>query len=587
MGARRTNSRGLRWRVGDERDQVCSANADVMLSAGQVLSVDIASGGCWYGHGFSHRQPYPLNREPVVNDAFAVNNIQAPVWMCSVGVVILADTTAALAVRFNAGGSGRLEIVCRERSVPVHFFSGDDLPDAHRQLLRHLGWPNPAPEPALLGDSIFCTWTQYPRTISQTRVLSMARAIREREYPCSLLTIDDRWESQFGDLRFSAAFPQPAEMVSELHRLGFRVLLWVTPFINQEAANFPLLADQGFLVRRKDGTGPALLRWWGGTAGLVDLTHPPARAWFREQLLRLQQEFGVDGFKIDGGDAKYQPPIADSAWADYRGASGYADELLALFAEVAPGLCETRTAWRSQTRNILWRQGGKDSHWGIDNGLKALVNLGLHSALLGYDVLMPDMVPGRVQTMVSALPLPSDELLIRWTEVSAFFPLLQFSYFPWNYHSATAAVVLAYARVHKALEPYLVAQAASRQAPLLRPLWYDAPRQASLYSVEDEFQLGADLVVAPVTDENRIARDILLPPGHWVDAWTGKAVRGPLLRQYPAPCPGIPLFVRRENQALFAALHAALGAVPREGIPSGVTTATYSAPLDRDLSVTG
>jgi alpha-glucosidase (family GH31 glycosyl hydrolase) len=417
--------------------------------------------------------------------------------------------------------------------------------------------------------------------------MSMARAIREQGYPCSVLTIDDRWESQFGDLRFSAAFPQPAEMVRELHDLGFKVLLWVTPFVNQEAENFAVLAAKEFLVRRADGNGPALLRWWGGTAGLVDLTHPPARVWFRDQLLGLQRELGVDGFKIDGGDAKYQPPLADSAWAGYRGPSGYADALLALFEEVAPGLCETRTAWRSQSRNILWREGGKDSHWGIDNGLKAMVNLGLHSALLGYDVLIPDMVPGRVQTLVAAMPLPSDELVVRWTEASAFFPILQFSYFPWNYGPATAAAVLAYARVHKALEPYLAAQAAGRCAPLLRPLWYDAPDRDQLYTTEDEFQLGSDLVVAPVTDECRVARDITLPPGRWADAWTGRSVRGTWLRQYPAPCPGIPVFVRQENRALLTALRGALQAVSRASVRSGVTTATYSAPLDRDLSVTG
>lgn len=58
---------------------------------------------------------------------------------------------------------------------------------------------------------------------------------------------------------------------------------------------------------------------------------------------------------------------------------------------------------------------------------------------------------------------------MRGTEASAFFPFLQFSYWPWNYAPDTAKAVLGLARVHKALEPYLAAEAAERRAPLLRP----------------------------------------------------------------------------------------------------------------------
>lgn len=563
------------------------ADRSFTLAAGDPIRFDIASGGCWFGHGFAHRQPYPLNRETVAAERFAVNNTQAPIWLCSAGFAVFAETNQTLGVRFDPAGSGFLHIVCPAAPVTVHVFQGATLPDAWRKLMQRLHWPPPPPAAHLLGDSIFCTWTQYPRCITQERILSMAQAIREQEYPCSVLTIDDRWESGFGELQFSDAFPDPGDMVRRLHAARFKVLLWVTPFINKGTANFAMLADKGFLVGRKDGQGPALLQWWGGTAGLIDLTHPKARNWFREQLLRLRNGIGVDGFKIDGGDAKYHPDPAITAWHEDPGASGYADLLLALFEEVAPGMCETRTVWLSQSRRILWREGGKDSHWGIDNGLKAMVTLGLHMGLLGYDVLMPDMVPGRIQTMVSSLPLPTDELFVRWTEASALMPLLQFSYYPWNYAPATAAVALGYARLHKALEPYLVAQTAGRTAPLLRPLWFDEPGRAELYTVPDQFMLGSDLMVAPVLGECEVARDVLLPAGAWRDAWTGQRHERPRLAQYPAPCPGVPIFVRALNESLFRALHEVLKTMPRGTILPGVTTATYACGLDREIKVTG
>ena len=581
-----TTSDALRFAVADGAWQSVAGITEINLAAGEWLRFDLASGGCWYGHGFAHRQPYPLESEPISNDRFAVNNIQSPIWMCSAGVVILAESDALLAVHSNVGGSGRLEISCRHEALVVRLFTGDDLPAAHRQLLRHLGWPNPPPAPARLGDSLFCTWTQYPRTLTQARVLDMARQIRAQGYPCSTLILDDRWESCYGDLTFAREFPDPPGLLRELHALGFQVWLWVTPFVNVEAAVFPDLERRRILVPRRDGQGAALLKWWGGTAGLVDVTAPAGAQWYRDRLAHLQR-LGVDGFKIDGGDFKYQPAPDSAAWQTPVGPSGYSDRLLALFAEICPNACETRTAWRSQHRPILWREGGKDSHWGLDNGLRAMVTLGLQLGLLGYDILIPDMIPGRVQTMVADLPLPSDELLVRWTEASAFFPIMQFSYFPWNYAPATALAVRQLAALHKTLQSYLVEQATDRTAPLLRPLWYDYPGEAMLAAVADQFQLGRDLVVAPVLAAGQVARDVVLPPGDWHDAWTGTRCTQRYLSQHPAPCPGIPIFVRAENPALLQSLHAALQSVPRGTVTSGVTTARFSCGLDRDLKTTG
>lgn len=588
MARRRTGNSGMlrAWlpdnsAVNGERDTV------VRLRPGEQLTVDLASGGYWYGHGFSHVQPYPLETGSTVNAAFAVNNIQSPIWMCSAGYVLFARTNDPLDVSINKGGDGLLAIRCQASGVDIEIIRRADLKEANAELLRRLRWPNRAPAPEMFGDSIFCTWTQYPRCLTQERIVDMARKIRSNGYPCSTLIVDDRWESCFGELTFSRDFADPKGMVDQLHALGFKVWLWVTPFVNQEAAVFSELAKSGVLVRAKAGAGAAMMKWWGGVAGLIDVTSKEGRAWYKERLMRLRNEFHVDGFKIDGGDFKYQPAPEISAWAKFAGASGYSDSLLSLFEEICPNSCETRTAWLSQGRDIIWREGGKDSHWGLDNGLKAMVTLGLNISLMGYDLLIPDMVPGRVQTMVSDMPLPPDELMVRWTEASAFFPMIQFSYLPWNYAEPTAKAVNGFAMLHKALERYIHEQAKDRTAPLLRPLWYAAPGEKGLYPVADEFMLGADLLVAPVLDPGVVSRDVILPPGDWIDAWSGKKSRGGVLRNHPAPCPGIPIFVRDHRTDVLEALGTVLPKIIRGSVQSGITTATYRAGLDRDLSVTG
>ncbi|MGQ9663174.1 MAG: hypothetical protein ACUVWX_12670, partial [Kiritimatiellia bacterium] len=125
----------------------------------------------------------------------------------------------------------------------------------------------------------------------------------------------------------------------------------------------------------------------------------------------------------------------------------------------------------------------------------------------------------------------------------------------------------------------------NESGPLLRPLWYDAPEFEPAHTVADEYQLGTEIFVAPVLDPGRTTRDILLPPGEWCDAWTGTISSGGcLLRNHPGPCPGIPVFVRARNSGLAATLHRALSGIKRGSVPSGITTATYSAGLDRNLS---
>ncbi len=556
----------------------------IRVSAGDQVAIELARGGSWYGHGFNHDQPYPLERGSIDNQKFAVNNIQSPIWMCSAGYAFLAETMEALTVTLNKDNDGLLKISSKT-DFDLRIFRGETLVEARGYLMSHLNFKRPEAPAELVGDSLFCTWTQFPRAITQQRILNMAREIRKNEYPCSTLIIDDRWDSCFGELDFGADFPEPKVMIDELHAMGFKVMLWVTPFVNNDSAVYEKLAKSGALVRKKAGDGAAEFRWWGGTAGLVDLTADAGKNWYRERLLYLK-ELGADGFKIDGGDAKYMPGTDVSEWEDFPGPSGYSDILLKTFEDIAPGMCETRTAWLSQNRDIIWRLGGKDSHWGEDNGLKALVHLSLHLSLMGYDMLIPDMVPGRVQTMESDLALPTDELMVRWTEVSALFPLVQFSYYPWNYADSTAEVVHAYAMLHKALEGYIVDSAKDTASPLIKPMWFTEPDKADYYQVSDQFLLGNDLLVCPVLDEGLNQRSVIIPAGTWIDAWTGKAYI-PGTYTVDAPCPGMPLFVRSENRTLFHKANVVLAKIRRGVVESGVITAKHQCGLDRDLSVTG
>ena len=56
------------------------------------------------------------------------------------------------------------------------------------------------------------------------KVLRYAREICDWGLARSVMEIDDRWQTRYGDIEFDPRkFPDPKAMVDELHALGFKV----------------------------------------------------------------------------------------------------------------------------------------------------------------------------------------------------------------------------------------------------------------------------------------------------------------------------------------------------------------------------
>jgi alpha-glucosidase (family GH31 glycosyl hydrolase) len=379
--------------------------------------------------------------------------------------------------------------------------------------------------------------------------------------------IDDRWETGYGDLVFDRSkFPDPTGMVEEIHALGYRATLWTCPFVNEDTATFSEEYDSGYLVRDATRHRPAGLNWWHGPAGLVDFSNPEAAAQYAARLRRLQEVHGFDGFKFDGGDLRYQPTGADRGFHLPTTPSGYCDLYMQFVHDNFYDLAESRTAWLAQPYGLLAREGGKDSVWGLNNGLGAVLALGLTQGLLGYPYLIPDMIGGRIRTRDADLPLPTAALFLRWTQACALLPIMQFSWAPWNYDRNTVDITREYARLHEDLADLwdaLADRAVAEGTPLVRPLFLQYPGNAETYPIYDEFLVGESLLVAPVItpDSNRA---VYLPEGEWLDPWSGARWTGPRWlpgREYSVE--RLPLYVRADRPDLAEIVARRLAEMPR------------------------
>jgi alpha-glucosidase (family GH31 glycosyl hydrolase) len=125
-------------------------------------------------------------------------------------------------------------------------------------------------------------------------------------------------------------------------------------------------------------------------------------------------------------------------------------------------------------------------------------------------------------------------------------------------------------RMREELVPYLYTlaeQASATGLPMTRALYLDYPGQANAYNFPDEYLLGSDMLVAPVTSPGQVAATgVWFPPGKWVDWFTGATFRGPSTQTLEVPESRMPVFVK------------AGGIVPLQPA-SGHAQAAGSAPL--------
>lgn len=214
---------------------------------------------------------------------------------------------------------------------------------------------------------------------------------------------------------------------------------------------------------------------------------------------------------------------------------------------------EVRVGAGSQHLPIFVRMLDRDSRWTRDNGLQTLIPCALTFGLLGFPFVLPDMIGGNAydnsSASLEARNYPEPELFVRWLQVSTFMPALQFSVVPWLYDNATIVNISRYfVNLHEQYADVILqlAEETTRTgAPIVRPLWWIAPLDEVALTLDSEYLLGNDLLVAPVLHPGATSRDIYLPVGVWQDQLRGGEVQGPQwLQNYRADLHELPYFTR-------------------------------------------
>ena len=499
--------------------------------------IDIEQNELWYGAAVNEGEKMPFKNGYKANlNGNAYGNQASPLLVSNKGRYIWSEGPFAFEFKDN-------QIIITENSEP--FFlekNGNTLKEAYLGASSKYFPPkNKLPELLLFSSPQYNTWIELIYNQNQTDILDYAHQIIDNGFPPGVLMIDDNWAPYYGRFEFRKdRFPDAKAMVDELHGLGFKVMLWISPFIRPDSEEARLLMKNKWVVMDNQGNEelswddaakPAIVQWWNGFSLVMDFTNPEALAWFQEQLDFLMEEYGIDGFKLDAGDPEYYTGNVVS----YRDVSS--NEHARLWGELGLKypLNEYRAMWKMGNEPLVERLRDKHHTW---EDIQKLIPHITTAGLLGYPFSCPDMIGGGDYS--SFIDVDSDKLdpklIVRSAQCHALMPMMQFSVAPWrildeeHFSAVKKAVDLRQKFVPEILK--LAENSAKTGLPIVSNMEFIFPDEG-FSDCKDQFMLGQDILVAPViTIEDR--REVRFPKGSWTDS-NGKVIEGGQTITYDVP----------------------------------------------------
>lgn len=433
--------------------------------------------------------------------------------------------------------------------------------------------------PPVLPKWSFGLWLSSGGTYrDQAAIEALLDGIEAHRLPADVVHIDPWWmrRRSYCDFEWDReTFPDPEALIGRIHKLGLKLCLWEHPYVSIESRLFEYGKSQGYFVRGPDGEvnvidyGLSLAprpdgrirlagskETWNAPAAIIDLTNPEALSWFKD-LHRPLLRSGVDVFKTDFGEDIPE----DARFHDGRTGA----EMHNLYPLLYNAAVFEVTA-EEKGRGLVWGRSGTAGSqrfpvgWSGDpasdfDSLAATIRGGLSAGMSGIAFWSHDIGGYRGS--------PDPELYVRWAQFGMFSSHSRMHgdspREPWHFGKEALAIVGKFARLRYRLFPYIYSSALEARIsgmPVIRALPLAFPDDPNGAAWDHEYMFGPWFLAAPVIRRTAdLARErghragpprypVYLPPGDWIDYWTGRKYRGPAVVEAPAPLDILPLFVR-------------------------------------------
>ena len=478
----------------------------------------------WWGGSAGRGFEQPYDKKSLVEyDMEDGSNQTMPLFVSNYGRYIWSDSPMKVTIK-----DGKINI---ESDTEIELNQeGKTLKEAYLNASRNkFPFSGKMPEKLFFETAQYNTWMEMDYNQSQRGVLKYAKGIIECGYKPGILMIDEGWQNKYGLWDFDRIkFPNPKKMVDELHKMGFIVMLWVVPFVSCDGVDFSIRTkpyndnlrkdmniSENFL--RTDSGEVALFEWWNGYSAILNMCKEEDRDYLEEKLQFLMNNYGIDGFKFDGGNiscynnknlangkqTKYSPMELNIAWNEFGEKYKYHE-----YKDTFKGGGKA-TIQRIRDRNHSWDK----------EGIQSLIPVAITQGLIGHPFICPDMIGGGYWSLNYSKDFKIDkELFVRMAQCSAMFPMMQFSWAPWRVlDKKYAQLAKAASEIHNKFVPYLIKliqSSAKSGEPIIRAMEYEYPR-SGYENIKDQFMLGEKYLVCPVIKKGLKKRKVILPTGKW------------------------------------------------------------------------
>lgn len=387
-------------------------------------------------------------------------------------------------------------------------------------------------------------WQCKLRYESQDELLEVAREYRRRNIPLSVIVIDFFHWPQQGEWKFDSKYwPDPKAMVQELKEMGIKVMVSIWPTVDPRSENFDLMREKNYLIKAERGLPVFFM--FKGPETYCDVTHPGGRKFIWEKAKENYLKHGIKMFWLDEAEPEMRPYAYDNV-RYYLGnglemsniypfyySKAFYDGMRAENEDEIVNL--SRCAWLGSQRlsTVVWSGDIPSTFESLRKQLKA----GLNFSMTGVPWWTTD-IGGFFNGD------PDDEvfrqLIVRWFQFGLFCPIFRLHGFRlpyndreqisdmdgflssggpnevWSFGDQAYEIIVDLINQRERLRPYIMkhmAQASQTGAPIMRPLFFDFPKDSAAYQIDTQYMFGPDLLVAPVIEQDAKIRMVYLPEG--------------------------------------------------------------------------
>ncbi|WP_333820055.1 glycoside hydrolase family 31 protein [Ohtaekwangia sp.] len=402
-----------------------------------------------------------------------------------------------------------------------------------------------------------CRYSYYP----DKEVLTLAKTFREKDIPADTIVFDIHYMDQYKIFTWSQRdFSDPKELLVQLQRMGFQVVVMCDPGIKVEEGydTYDKGIREDVFIKYQDGTNYTG-QVWPGWCHFPDFTNPKTRMWWQKQFTDYVN-IGVEGFWNDMNEiATWGQMIPENIELDFegnkatmrRGRNLYGMQMARSTYEGAKNLLKgkrpfnlTRSGFSGVQRYAAVWTGDNvayDEHMLL--GVRLVNSMGLSGiAFAGYDV------GGFVGDANS-------KLFARWVSIGAFSPFFRGHSMinsrdsePWAYGEEVEQISRNYIKFRYQLLPYLYSlfyDASTTGMPVQRSLAIDYTHDWKIYDGQfhNQFLLGPSILVAPAESTKEFVK-VYLPEGEWYSLYNGQKYPGQSEIIVECPVHRLPVFIK-------------------------------------------